>query len=38
MYIKNKINKMIKRILNGDKTINVCDIVKYLNKFGVNSR
>ena len=28
----NKINKMVNHILNGDKTINVCDIIKYINK------
>ena len=28
----NKIKKMVKLILSGDKTINVCDIVKTINK------
>ena len=28
----NKINKMVNLILSGDKSIIVCDIVKYINK------
>ena len=27
----NKINKTVNLILSGDKTINVCDIVKYIS-------
>ena len=29
---KDKINKMVHLILNGDRTINVCDIVGYIKK------
>ena len=28
----NKINKMVNLILSGDKSINVCNIVRYINK------
>jgi hypothetical protein len=30
--LQEKVNKMAKRILNGDKSINILDIVKYIKK------
>ncbi len=32
MINKDTIDKMVKRILGGDTTINVCDIIKYIKE------
>ena len=38
MINKDTIDKMVKRILGGDTTINVCDIVRYIKKENKNGR